>query len=228
MTTKPHHDHASIATDAAHVVAQARRDEKALAKYLGKHELDELASNIERLRADEGGQSAKLHAQVSAGVHAAEARAPIVAMLRDVRDDAVLLLTDDAHKRAFGFGRKVNAASSEDVRSAAHEVLAAAEAHPKEAAAIHLDHKALHHLEDMLHALDGADAAHVESMHERHAGTASFDSLAHKVSAEVAHVRRIAQRVFRGDESKLAAYASTLPRHKVKPRQPKPAPAPAG
>ena len=46
----------------------------------------------------------------------------------------------------------------------------------------------------------------------------ALDSLAHAVLAEAAHVRFVARRVFRGDETKLAHYASTLPRHAVKPR----------
>src|SRR5437660_1257305 len=92
MTTKPNHDAQSIATDAKRILSAARADvsDKRFAKYVTKHELDVFAANVAALESGEGARSVALHAQVAAGEHAAKGRAPIVRLLRDVRDDAKL------------------------------------------------------------------------------------------------------------------------------------------
>ena len=111
------------------------------------------------------------------------------------------------------------------MRHLAEEVLASAHAHGKQAATLGLDTKGIHHLEDLLHALDGSDLAHVHTASNRHDNSVTTDSLAHAVAAEAAHIRLAARRVFRGDETNLARYARTLPRHEVIPRKHAAAPA---
>lgn len=229
MTTRPKNDPASIALDARRVLDAAREDEAdaSFRKRVSKHELDGFAANIAALEAADGARTTTLHAQVAAGAHAAKARASLLGFLHDVRDDAKLSFPSDAALlHAFGVGASVAASSSMEVRHLAEEVLATAAAHPKEAAAIGLDTKGVHHLEDLVHALDGADLAHVHTATGRHVSTTTSDSLAHVVSAEAAHVRLAARRVFRADEARLARYARTLPRHAIVARKPA-APPPA-
>jgi hypothetical protein len=224
------HDAQSIATDAQRVLAAAQADlsDKRFAKYVKKHELDVFAANIAGLTAGEGARSIKLHAQVAAGVHAAEVRAPIVRLLSDVREEAKLRFPKDvALQHAFGVGTKVNEASTSSVTHAAHQLLAAHEAHPKEAATVGVDAKVVHHLEDVLHALDGADLAHVQAASDRHDASTTTDSLAHLVTSETAHLRLVAHHVFKDDAAKLDRYARTLPRHEVKPRAKVATPPPA-
>ena len=221
MTTKPTHNAQSIATDARRVLAVAQDDasDKAFAKYLTKHELDGFASNIAALEAGTGARSVALHTQVEAGVHAAKARAPLVQRLFDAREDAKLRFPGNVPlQHAFGVGAKIHAISTPSVSLGAHQLLAAIEAHPKEAATIGLDAKAVHVLEDMLHALEGADEAHVQATNDRHDSTTSTESLMHLVASETAHLRSIAHRVFHDDPAKLARYDRTLPRHAVTPR----------
>jgi hypothetical protein len=231
MPTKPKNDAASIAKDARQVLDAALQDQDvpAFKKRVGKHELDTLRGNIEALEAGEAARTTSLHAQVAAGVHAGKARAALFGFLQDVRDDAQLTFREDESlQHAFGVGATPAAASTSSVRHVAEEVLSAAHAHTKEAAAIGLDTKGIHHLEDLVHALDGAELAHVHTATTRHESTTTTDSLAHIVAAEAAHLRLAARRVFRGDEAKLTRYARTLPRHEVVPRKhPTPPVAPA-
>jgi hypothetical protein len=235
MTTKPHHDVRSIAIDARRVLDAARSDlaDKAFKKYATKSELDGLEANIVGLESGDGARSARLHAQVEAGVHTATARSALYSQLIDLRDDAKIHFADDlALQHAFGVGARFSAASTAEVRHMADVMIEAVHAHPKQAATLGFDAKGLHKLEDLIHAVDGADLAHVHAVTARHTTTTSTDSLAHLVSAEVAHLRLIARRVFRGNEDALSRYDRTLPRREVVPRTKPAAPttpaAPAG
>jgi hypothetical protein len=227
MSTRPKNDPASIALDARRVLELAREDSKnkQFAARVSKHELDALDAKIEALESGSGARTARLHAQVAAGVQAAEARAAIVDVLQDVRDDAKISFpSDHALQHAFGVGAHPASGSTSSVLHAAHQILAAVEAHPKEAARIGLDGKGVHHLEELVHALEGSDFAHAKAQNARHDNATSTDALAHYVAAAVAHVRLIARRVFRDDQAHLDRYASALPRHAVVPRAEKATP----
>jgi hypothetical protein len=235
MTTRPKHDVASIATDASrvHDVALDDLDQKAFAARIDKHELAVLAANIAKLKLGAAAQTTKLTAQVAAGAHTAQIRAALAEVCRDVRDTAQLDLAaeDDAARslqHAFGLGVTLNETSTSSVEHFGHLLLAAAQQHPTAAHRVHLDKQGMHHLSDLLHALEGADTAHVKTQAQRHTATTALDSLAHLVSAEAAHIRFVAKRVFRTDPDRLTRYASTLPRHQVQHRTrlaPEPAPA---
>lgn len=221
MSTRPKHDAAAIATDAKRVLAAAREDvaDKDFAKRITKSELDGFEANIVKLESGEGARSTTLHAQVSAGAHVAAARGALFHKIEDVRDDVKIdFPSDKALQHAFGVGAIVHPGTTSSVLHAAHDILAAVEAHPKEAAKIGLDGKGLHHFEDLVHAVDGSELAHVKAATARHDNTTATDSLAHAVAAEAAHVRLVARRVFRTDDKRLHRYDSTLPRHVITPR----------
>jgi hypothetical protein len=229
MSSRPHHDLRSIALDARRILDAARGDvgKPAFKHYVSKHELDALEVNILALEAGDGARSVRLHALVGAGVHVSKARVALASVLVDVRDDAKILFSGDAAlQHAFGVGATITSASTPTLRHVADAFVEAAHAHPKEAAKIGLAAKGLHALEDLIHAVDGADLAHVHAASNRHSETTQTDSLAHLVSAEVAHLRLVAHRVFRGDEEALARYDRTLPRHQVVPRTKATTPAP--
>ncbi|HEY4121504.1 MAG TPA: hypothetical protein VGM56_26745 [Byssovorax sp.] len=97
-------------------------------------------------------------------------------------------------QHAFGVGTR-SPGSTSGVRHEAESVLAAAHAHAAEGKQVGLDAHGAHHLEDPIHALDGTDLAHVQTMHGRHAKATATDPLAHAVSAEAARVRLAAPRV---------------------------------
>jgi len=230
MPTKPKNDYRSIAIDARHALGSAREDisDVHFRKHISKRECDQLDANIVALEQSESAATTSLQLQVEAGVHAANARAGAISFLRDTRDDARIAFPNDpALQRAFGFGATPNIGSTSEVRHALDTILAAAHAHPTEAAKIGLDRAGIHLLEDLIHALDGADLAHVHTASARHTNSAHTDSLAHLVAAEAAHIRLAARRVFRNDATRLARYDRTLPRHEVVPRHPHVIPAPA-
>lgn len=230
MPTRPKNDRRSIAIDARRVLDAAREDlnDTLLRKRVSKHECDVFEANIVALEQHEAGSTTSLQEHVEAGVHAAHARAATVVFLRDTRDDARITFPNDpALQHAFGFGATPDAGSTAAVRHTADTILAAAHAHPTEAAKIGLDRNGIHHLEDLIHALDGADLAHVHTASARHTNTVHTDSLAHLVAAEAAHIRLAARRVFRDDPTRLVRYDRTLPRHEVVPRHPHVMPAPA-
>ncbi len=230
MPTKPKHDYRSIAVDARHIHDAALEDlrDPQFKKRVSKHDCDTLSTSINALELAEGGTSSTLHVQVEAGVHAAQARAAVISFLRDVRDDARLAFPgNEALLHAFGVGANPQTSSTASTRHAADALLAAAHAHPTEAAKVGLDKAGVRQLEDVVHALDGADLAHVHTQTARHENSAHTDSLAHAVSAQVAHIRVAARRVFRDDATRLARYETTLPRHEVIPRHPKVTPVPA-
>ncbi|MFI5301226.1 MAG: hypothetical protein ACHREM_24340 [Polyangiales bacterium] len=221
MTTKPHSDIRSIAVDARRILDAARADlaNASFKKYVSKSELDGFEANIVGLESGDGARTARLHSQVEAGVHAAQARAAVITLLSNIRDDVKIHFPDDhVLHRAFGVGARCSGASTAEVRHLADVIVESVHEHPKAAGAVGLDIKGLHKFEDLIHALDGADLAHVHAVTSRHQATTGTDSLAHLVSAEVAHLRLVARRVFRADEEKLARYDRTLPRHAVVPR----------
>ncbi len=231
MTTKPTHDTTSIAQDAIRLVETAREDltNKAFAKFVSKRELDVLLANAEALARGVGGRTDVLAAQIGAGSHAADVRASLAEACRAIHAEADLVFEkSEPLRRAFGYGIALDESSTASVEHFAHALLASADAHHKEAAEVHLDKHGVHHLEDLLHALVGADVAHVKAKSKRHDHATELDSLAHLVTAGASHVRYVARRVLRHDEKALARYASTLPRHAIKPRSrhaPEPAPA---
>ena len=220
MTTKPHDDVASIAIDARRVHdAAANQKNKEFEQRLQKHELAKFLADITALEGGDGARTTTLHAKVAAGVHVAEIRAGIFEVARNAREDAVLAFPKDhAMQHAFGVGVHASPSSTREIRELAEALLAAAAAHPKEAAKVGLDHHGVHDLETKLHALDGADLAHVHAATSRHTNSTHVDSLAHAVSAEAARIRRIAHRVFRDQPDALAPFARTLPRHAIAPR----------
>jgi hypothetical protein len=233
------HGYEAIARDADMVLAQARADvhDKSFGAHVDAHELASFGANVEKLKAGAASRTNKLHEQVGAGVHVAETCAALAEVCRAVRDEGELHWLADAKSRdeslarAFGWGRVLDASSVSSVEGFAHALLEAAKAHPKEAAKVHLDHHGVRHLEELVTSLEGADVAHVQTKANRHDATTALDSLAHLVVAETAHVRFVAKRVFRGDATKLARYASALPRHTPKHRTrhaPDPATPPAG
>jgi hypothetical protein len=232
MTTAPHHDVASICLDARRVLDAGRTalHDADFKKRVSKHELDVFQANIEKLEAGSGARSTSLHSQVAAGVHAATARAALIAFFADVRDDAKLAFpSDKAMQHAFGVGVSPSPGSTSEVRHEADVLLASAAAHKAEAKEVGLDTSGVHHLEDLVHALDGADLAHVHATTSRHSNTTATDSQAHLVSAEAAHLRLVARRVYRGQDGKLTPFARTLPRRAITPRQgDTPPPAPPG
>jgi hypothetical protein len=222
MSTRPKHDAASIATDAKRIAAVAREDlaDKNFAKRVSKGELDGFDANIGSLESGEAARTTTLHAKVAAGTHVATARSALFHVIENVRDDVKLEFpTDTAMQHTFGVGAIVHAGTTSSVLHVAHELLAAAAAHAKEAAKVGLDAKGVHHLEDLVHAIEGTELAHVHAATARHDNAMATDSLAHLVAAEAAHLRLVARRVFRGDEAKLHRYATTLPRHEVVPRK---------
>jgi hypothetical protein len=227
MSTRPKNDSASTALDARRVLVLAREDSKnkQFSARVSKHELDVLDTKIAALESGAGARTARLTAQVAAGVQAAEARAAIVDVLQDVRDDAKIAFPDDhVLQHAFGVGTHPSSGSTSSVSHAAHQILAAVVEHPKEAAKIGLDAKGVHHLEELVHALEGSDVAHAKAQNARHDNTTATDALTHDVAASVAHIRLIARRVFRDDQAHLDRYATTLPRHAVVPRAEKATP----
>jgi hypothetical protein len=94
-------------------------------------------------------------------------------------------------------------------------LLASAAEDPAAAAKAGLDKHAVHDLENLLHALEGADNAHVVAKAQRHDAATHTDSLAHVVSSEAAHIRFVARRFFHADAAHVEKYHSTLPRHAV-------------
>ena len=75
---------------------------------------------------------------------------------------------DESKARKFGYGRLLDASSVASVEGFAHALVAAAGEDPKDATKVHLDAKGIHHVEDMLHALEGADVAHEKTKANRH------------------------------------------------------------
>jgi hypothetical protein len=235
MSTKPHHTYEAIARDAVRVHAVAVEDlhEREFARHCDRHELEAYRANIAKLETGSAARTHYLDAQLAAGVHVAQSCAALAELCRAVRDAAELEFFADAkHRdeplaRAFGMGHPLDATSLTSVEVFAHALLAAAAAHPRDAAKAHLDRDGLHHLHDLLAAVEGTDIAHGRARAARHDASTALDSLAHLVAAETAHIRFVAKRVFRGNEAKLARYASTLPRHTVAHRTrhaPDPAP----
>ncbi|HEY1960247.1 MAG TPA: hypothetical protein VGH28_31775 [Polyangiaceae bacterium] len=221
MTTKPHDDVASIALDArrVHDAAVVHQKNKEFSKRLAPHELAKMLADIVALEHGDGARTTTLHERVAAGVHVAEIRAGVLGVARDVKEDAVLAFPKDAAmQHAFGVGVHASPSSTREIRELAESLLAAAAAHPKEGAKIGLDYHGVHDLETMVHALDGADLAHVHAATSRHTNATHVDSLAHVVSAEASRIRRIAHRVLRDEPDALAAFARTLPRHAIAPR----------
>jgi hypothetical protein len=228
MTTKPMRTYATIATDARRVHDAALSDQKVAAfrKRVSARELGELLANLEALENESGATTSLLHAQVASGVHEAKARAALALTLSDVRDDAKLAFRGNAPlQAAFGVGATIAGDSSRGLRHLAETVLATASKYPTEAARIGLDKPGLRHLGELVDALDGAGLEHARVRTDRHDAATSASALAHTVAAEVAHVRLAARRVFRGNEAKLAAYASIAPRHTPTPRAKAKAPA---
>jgi hypothetical protein len=224
MTTKPNHDAGAVAEDARNVLSAIRGDlhEKEIAKRLTKHELDGFEQDIAALEAGLGARSTRLHAQVEAGVHVAEARAGILHLGKAIREDiAIAFPTNPALQHAFGVGAHVSPDSTASVKTFALSLLSSAHAHHAEAAKVGLDTHAVHDLEHMIHALDGVHDAHVAAAMNRHDDATATDSLLHKVMHEAAHLRLVARRAFIDDETKRSHYASKLPRHAVEHR-PKP------
>ncbi len=229
MATAPHHDSASIAIDARRILdaGRAALHDAEFKKRVTKHELDGFEADIAKLEGGAGSRSTTLHAQVAAGVHAATARAALIVFFADARDDAKLAFpADKAMQHAFGVGVSPSPGSTTEVRHEAEVLLASAAAHKAEAKEVGLDAHGVHHLEDLVHALDGADLAHVHAATNRHTNATSTNSLAHAVSAEAAHVRLVARRVYRKEPDKLAPFARTLPRKAVTPRNAPPDPTP--
>ena len=230
MPTRPKNDPTSIATDGRHVHQLSNEDaaDPNFKKRISAHERTVFGANIDLLAQSDADSKIFLHAQVEAGVHVAHARSRVVAMLKDIRDDAKLGLTDNAEiQHAFGLGANLHPTSTPQVRHLATEALRAAHKHPDAAAKVGLDTHGIHLLEDLIHALDGAELAHAHAISERHSNTVHLDSLAHLVSAEAAHIRLAARRVFREDPVRLARYDRTLPRHAVEHRTTEPTPPPA-
>lgn len=231
MSTKPTNDVASIALDARRVLEAAREDahDAEFRKRIGRHELDAFAQDLDALEAGDGARTTRLHAKVAAGAHVAEARASILHVASDVRDDVKLSFPEDAAlQHAFGVGLSASASSTAEMRHLGHTLLDAASAHPEAAAKVGLDAHGVRDLEQLLEALDGADHAHVLATTARHDNSTATDSLAHKVAHEAAHLRLVARRVFKRDPSKLDRYKCTLPRRAVVHRAPKGAAAPGG
>ena len=222
MSTKPTHDTESIVLDGRRIhdaALAAAKTNHAFSRRLQPHELAAFDANLRALEAGAGARTATLADKVAAGVHVAEARASVMSFARDVAEDAHIEFPNDATlQHAFGVGLSTSPASTSEVRDRGDSLLAAAAAHPKEAAKLGLDHHGVHDLEAMLHALEGADLAHVHAATKRHTLTTHTDSLAHVVSSETARLRRIARRVLKSDADALAAFAHTLPRHAITPR----------
>ncbi|HEY1954708.1 MAG TPA: hypothetical protein VGH28_03835 [Polyangiaceae bacterium] len=218
MTTKPHHDALSIAQDATRVHDAAVKDlhDKTFGEHVSKSELQTFAANIALLQGGVGERVGHLSGQVAAGVHTAQARAAIGQLCRLVHAAAELAFENDHDKRKeFGLGLTLDESSTASMELYAHTLLAGAKKYPKDAAKAHLDAKGVRHLEDMLHALEGADIAHTNLKTGRHDASVALDSLAHVVSAEAARIRFVAKHAFVGDEKRLEPYANTLPRHEI-------------
>jgi hypothetical protein len=221
MTTKPHHDIRSLATDARRVLDAAQADvgDKSFAKYVDKPSLAALLHDVEALEAGVGGRAARHHGQVAAGAHTAQIRANIAGVVEHAREQAHLAFpSDTAMQHAFGVGARLVLSSTNAMADVADGLLASAAAHASEAKKVGLDAHGVHDLEAMLHALHGADLAHVHAETARHTTATTLDSLAHKVSAEVAWIRRAAHFAFAADQTRLDRYAHTLPRHAITPR----------
>lgn len=221
MSTSRHHDTASIALDARRVYEAAKEDarDKEFQKRLAPHELEQFAKDIDALEAGDAARTSKLTAKVAAGVHVAEARAAIMHVASDVRDDVKIAFPSDAAlQHAFGVGMHASPGSTTEVKALALALLEAAHDHPADAKKVGLDSHGVHDLEHLVHALEGADHAHVQAATNRHATTTATDSVAQAVIREAAHLRLIARRVYKHDDAKLARYKSTLPRHEVKHR----------
>ncbi len=228
MTTQAKHDTASIALDARRVLEAVRQDahHKEFSARLTKHEADAFERDIDALEAGDASRTTRHHAQVAAAVHVAEARASIIHLASDIRDDIKIHFSGNTElHHEFSVGMNVSGGSTSEVRALAHVLLDAAHAHPAEAKKVGLDTHGVHDLERLIHALDGADHAHISAATNRHDSTITTLALQHAVLKEAAHLRLIARRVFKDDPKQLARYESTLPRHAITPRK-KPAPTP--
>lgn len=218
MTTKPHHDALSIAQDATrvHDAAAADENDKVFGEHVSKAELATLATNIALLQKGVGERLGHLHSQVGAGVHVAQVRAAIGQVCRTVHAAAELAFEHDHDKRKeFGLGLVIDESSTSSIELYAHTLLAGAKKYPKDAPKVHLDAKGVRHLEEMLHALEGADVAHTHFKTGRHDASVALDALAHVVAAEAARIRFVAKHAFLGDDKRLEPYANTLPRHEI-------------
>lgn len=89
MTTQAKHDTASLALDARRVLEAVRQDahHKEFSTRLTKHEADAFERDIDALEAGDASRTTRHHAQVAAAVHVAEARASILHLASDIRDD---------------------------------------------------------------------------------------------------------------------------------------------
>jgi len=226
---RPHFTTATIVLEGNRIALAVEKDLPDFKTRLASHELEAFKANVGLLAAGEGARTELLAFKVESGVHVAEARARIMHFATNVALDAHIVYKDEpAKQKEFGVGVHTSGGSTTEVRARAELLLAAAAKHPKDAAKVGLDHHGVHSLEELVHALDGADAAHVAATSQRHTETTHTDSLLHAVLAEIAHLRLIARRVFRDDPAKLEAYHSKLPRHevihRVVPKPPPPAP----
>ena len=226
MSSRTSHETVSIARDAIQLIAEARKDldDPRFSEHIDRHELDVQSANAEKLKSGSAARTVHLDNQVAAGVHLLQVCAKLGSVCQHVRDEAELKFYADAKTRdedmahAFGRGWVLDLTSVSSVEAFAHGLLEAAKNNPKQATKVHLDARGIHHVHDLLTALEGADIAHVQRRAQRHDATTALNSLAHLVSAESAHIRFVAKRVFRDDETRLAHYDSTLPRHPVKHR----------
>jgi hypothetical protein len=201
------------------LLASKRIDERYLQTLAG-----ELATADELL----AGVTAIGHERARAASRQAEVAEHLALVLHDIREDFKIAFPDDPLKqKAAGMGLRFDARRPQELLDEAAAVAQMLAAHADDARAAHIDAQHLHDLADFPQALRSAMAEHGTVGADRHDVSAQLAGLVHLLSAQAAHIRLVARRVFKHDPAKLARFASRIPhhavQHRVKPSEPPPA-----
>lgn len=234
MPTKPKSTEQDILADARHVVAkvQAHRaafadaDKKKKVKLLEPSLVSRLKKNIARAAAAVGARSSANVAVRRATSSELDARAALFDEVATIRDDIKLTYPGDAAlARAFGVCRAIPKDSTPKLLAAADAIASAYDdpAHRAAAKDAGVTPARIRKVAKLAAALADADTAQNVGMASGKRVTANKASLLRAVRADVAHIRKVAQRVFRNEKDVLAEFKSTIARRAVKKRAAKPA-----
>jgi hypothetical protein len=229
MPTRPKKTEQNVIADARHVAGAARRhfdvieqvDARREKKLLTEERLVRFEANIEALAGASGGSVTGLALQAKATGSEAALRSVLYPELRDVRAGIKLTYTEDAGiGRAYGVGLQLSPLSTPSLLRVGRAVLSSWKNPELRAAAERagIDAARMSVLAEYVEALTTADTAQNAALAQGRGRTLTKAQLNRAVRSETAYVRQVAALVFREHPAVMTEFASTQPRHAVKPR----------
>jgi hypothetical protein len=185
-----------------------------------------LASSIRTTERSVGAQAVSAKGVKAATATEKGGRDALFVALVTIRDDIALSYpSDKALAEAFGVGARIARHSTPKLLAVASTVLEAyaQPVHRKAAAAAGVTPARMRQCARLRDTLASADASQNAQLSVRKGSTAGKRDALSAIARDVAHLRKVAKHVLRGDALALAAFASTRPRRVTKKRAKPPA-----